>query len=103
MERVLPRDAFNDGNILKSIGALTMAIEDKLAGKWTYEYDGLPFDIQQDEADGSTSVKNVSFFFDGIPVSVSRPMNSRKSWPLYILWNDETESIFNEEGQIIFK
>lgn len=37
--RVLPRDAFNDANLLKCIAKLTMDIEDGYLKNWQYHFD----------------------------------------------------------------
>jgi hypothetical protein len=85
MKRVLPRDAFNDANLLKCIGQLTLLIHD---GKCclTVDYDGEPFDIQQNTSDGSTWVTNIRFFTpSGELVRHMRSLNSREDWPLMLL------------------
>lgn len=98
MIRVLPRDAFNDASLLKCIGQLTLLIED---GKidLSFEYDGEPFDIVQDDSDGSTSVRNIQFFtVDGMPVRHARPMNSRSPWPLMLYCDDVEYYAFDDKG-----
>ena len=102
MLRILPRDAFNDANLLKCIAKLTMLIEDGLCDWLTYEYDGQPFDIEQWESDGSTYVSNLDFCLksNGDIVPHSRPMNSRENWPLLLLLNDEEHAVFDEEGNL---
>ncbi len=103
MKRVLPRDAFNDANLLKCIGQLTMLIEDgKLNLKYTY--DGKPFDIEQDPSSGSTFVRNISFFLpDGTAIRHSRNLNSRELWPLVLRIEDGPREgeyyAFTEQGK----
>lgn len=109
MRRVLPRDAFNDANLLKCIGQLTMAIEDGLCDFLMYHYDQDPFCIVQQEYDGSTYVANVEFWAvdcKGIKnrLRFYRPMNSREAWPLVLeLDGHEGEelTVFDATGQII--
>lgn len=99
MRRVLPRDAFNDANLLKCIGQLTLLIEDdapEVRGL-TYHYDGEPFNILQDESDGSTYVANVQFWVNKKPVRMVRPMNSRASWPLMMWLGEEDYYVFREK------
>jgi hypothetical protein len=106
MIRVLPRDAFNDANLLKCIGQLTLLIED---GKLdlTYEYDGEPFDIRQDESDGSTFVANISFYApsvdgcQGESIRHRRNMNSRSNWPLMLYLGDGEYYAFSEKGEYL--
>lgn len=103
MKRVLPRDAFNDANLLKCIAQLTMLIEDgaKEVDGLSFEYDGEPFDIQQDASDGSTYVANVQFFLKRHLVLMRRPLNSRDAWPLLMIHNGEEYYVFNEQGKVM--
>jgi len=96
--RVLPRDAFNDANLLKCIGALWIALEGKPGVEW--EYEGEAFDIQQDESDGSTFVANVTLYIYDEPVNLTRPLNSRDPYPLYAIGHDEELRVFTDTGQL---
>ncbi len=106
MNRVLPRDAFNDANLLKCIGQLTLLIEDGKVNL-SYDYNGEPFDIVQDESDGSTFVSNINFFtkstdgFTGQLIRHRRPMNSRDQWPLILYLNDSEYYAFDEKGKFM--
>lgn len=100
MKRVLPRDAFNDANLLKCIGQLTLLIEEGRISL-TYEYDGLPFNILQDPSDGSTYVENVRFYTsDGEFIHHKRALNSRDLWPLILVKDDEEYYVFDTTGVI---
>lgn len=103
MIRVLPRDAFNDANLLKCIGQLTLLILDcdKSVEGLTYDYDGEPFDIQQDEADGSTCVANIQFYANKKPIRIIRPCNSREQWPLVAWHGDDEYYVFNSKGGVM--
>jgi len=99
--RVLPRDAFNEANLLKCIAQLTMLIEDGFYPRLAYEYDGEAFQIEQSDA-GYTYVVNIQFYLDKNPISIVRPVNSREPWPLY--WeNDDTElsPVFDDAGNFV--
>lgn len=99
--RVLPRDAFNEANLLKCIGKLTLLIEDGLAPDWVFEYDNSPFDIQQSDDDGSIFVANIQLRFRGDPVRVFRPLNARDAWPLYAeSGTGDSFSVFTESGAL---
>jgi hypothetical protein len=99
--RVLPRDAFNEANLLKCVGRLTLLIEDRLAEGWEYSFDGDSFDIQMDGSDGSISVANIQFKFNGEPVKVFRPMNARDSWPMFVSTETGDEfQLFNQDGEL---
>jgi hypothetical protein len=105
MIRVLPRDAFNDANLLKCIGQLTLLIEDGKIDGLSYEYDGEPFNICQDETSGETYVENIRFYHtkSGKTFYHSRPMNSCHSYPLTFTVDNDTENEIyyplNEKGQ----
>ena len=105
MRRILPRDAFNDANLLKCIGKLTMDIEDGKCDFIQYHYDGEPFNILQDEASGSTYVGNITFWTKGmnnnIPLYFTRPLNSRESWALYLETEDNAYDVFDSVGEIM--
>lgn len=98
--RVLPRDAFNEANLLKCIGKLTLLIEEKTIN-WRYEfkYPDEGFIIEQDESDGSIFVSNLYFYDEsGEEMGLHRPLNSRESWPLM----DKNYSyIFNDKGEVL--
>lgn len=99
MIRVLPRDAFNDANLLKCIGRITLLIEDRMIEGLKYYYDGSPFNIQQNPDDGSTFVANIRFEDEeGNEVFFYRPMNSRDPWPLEMYYKDDEYYAFSREG-----
>lgn len=100
MKRVLPRDAFNDGNLLKCIGQLTLLIEDGKIDGLTYEYDGEPFDIRMDESDGSTYVANLTFMTEtGWTIPHRRNLNSRHRFPIIFVIDGEDYYPLNENGK----
>lgn len=95
--RVLPRDAFNESKLLKCIGRLTLLIEDRKAPDWSYEFDGEPFQIEQDQNDGSVFIANLQFYRNGEPVALSTGLNSKAPWPLR---DENGESVFNDNGDL---
>lgn len=98
--RVLPRDAFNEANLLKCVGKLTLLIEDRMLPGWSYDYDGEPFDIHQNEADGSISVRNVRFMKGDYEIYISTPLNSRRAWPAMATGGAyECEFLFDDTGK----
>lgn len=104
MLRILPRDAFNDANLLKCIGQLTMLIEDGVITNLTYAYDGEPFNIRQNEADGSTYVANIAFYnATGDHIPVTRGLNSRNVWPLVAGVGDAVFYVFYEKGKYMLR
>lgn len=103
--RVLPRDAFNEANLLKCIGQLTLMIEERMLPNWTYAHSapGSPFNIQQDESSGSLFILGLNFFYKGVWCNLIRPLNSREPWPLYAHIDDVDHPIFDDNGNVILK
>lgn len=99
-QRVLPRDAFNEANFLKCIGQLTMALEDGFFPFIQYEYYGGPFEMEQD-INGCLYTTAIDFFYNGERLQVTRPLNSREPWPLYIETESGSVDIFNDIGEIV--
>lgn len=100
--RVIPRDLFNEGRLLTMLGKLVIHIMDSHS-LWSYEhlFSG-PFEIEQDSNDGSLSCLNVKFYYDGEPVQLYRPLNSRDPWALYFIGPDfEERSVFTSTGEVI--
>lgn len=100
--RVLPRDLFNEANLLKCLGALWICLDGYgTAARFDVE-DAPVFDIQQDEGDGSISVANLPFSVGGRRCHLSRPLNSRHPWPLYLSMPDnpdfEVIAVFDDDG-----
>lgn len=98
--REIPRDLFNEANLLKCLGKIILDIEDGRL-TWTYEYDGEPFDIQQNPGDGSLWVSNVQVYADGRQVDLYRPLNARDPWPM--LSGDDGLEVFDDEGNVILE
>lgn len=98
--RVIPRDLFNEANLLKCLGKLYLNLE-------TYgnidnvrlSNDGDDFIIDQNENDGSIYCVNVHLMKNGESVSLFRPLNSRIEWPLmFNNYEDETNLVFDDFG-----
>jgi hypothetical protein len=99
--RVIPRDLFNEANLLKCLGALWIALDS--LGDHTaviHEPDG-PFDVQQDAGSGAIMVANLPFTVDRRLYYLTRPLNSRQPWPLYAE-SDEGDcvSVFDDDGAL---
>lgn len=104
--RVIPRDLFNEADLLKCYGRLWILLDETRGhsarlGDAESEHSGAPFEIRQDEADGSISVANVPFTIRGERWRLSRPLNCRSPWPLWCSSPDEEtcERVFTEEGR----
>lgn len=103
-QRILPRDLFNDANLLKCIGQITLLIENrKLDLQVRHRHSDKDFQIRQHDSDGSTEVRNIEFSFrNGWKVRFWRPMNARNPWPLYahIADDEEDVQVFDDNGSL---
>lgn len=102
-KRVIPRDLFNEANFLKCLGQLALIIHDK-DGKifnipFSIEYDGGPFELDQNES-GDLICNNFKFFMDKEEIKLSRPLNSRDTWPLVGFYRNSYYYIFNDKGEL---
>jgi len=106
-QRVIPRDLFNEANLLKCMGKLWIVTErfqseHAACPRVKIEHDGRAFQIAQDDEDGSLTVENVRVWLHGQPCTLKRPLNSRRAWPLYLYSEnglDEVE-VFDEDGNL---
>jgi hypothetical protein len=96
--RVIPRDLFNEGNFLKcwgQIALMTMASRNVVI-----KHDGKAFVIEQDES-GWLYAKNLVLVIRGVPFMVTRPLNSRGNYPVYLVDGPEQNisvQIFDDDG-----
>lgn len=111
--RVIPRDLFNEANLLKCYGRLWIVLDNakrghgaKLGDGDTHgaqdDHDGKPFRIEQNEGTGAIFIANVRFTIHGKAYHLERPLNSREDWPLYCVdpeTEDETE-VFDAAGSM---
>lgn len=101
--RVIPRDLFNEANLLKCLAQLYLASETLPEGKLTVELVGpqnARFLVEQDPSDGSLYVANVRVCLDGMAVTVTRPLNARNPWPVYATYGDVVEQVFDDAGAV---
>jgi hypothetical protein len=101
--RVLPRDLFNEANLLKCLGQLWLLVDGREGAKFLVEaVEG--FEIRQDPNDGSLFVGNVPFALRGLLAHLSRPLNSREPWPLYLSIPEDPDfdviAVFNDDGSL---
>lgn len=98
--RVIPRDLFNEGNLLKCYGQLYLNLEKMGMEDCLVYEDGGPFQVIQDQSDGSTYLSNVRLIVRGEVIPLRRPLNSRDPYPLYADIDPENEPIpvFNDAG-----
>lgn len=102
--RVVPRDLFNEANLLKCFGRLAI-LTDRHRGIEVTEPDaGCRFEVEQNE-DGGLVLANVRLLIWGRECDVDRPLNSRRAWPLYLRACggeelDEAIEIFDNDGNL---
>ncbi len=95
--RVIPRDLFNEGNLLKCYGQLYLNLE-KMRMEDCLECDGNAFDIWQNSATGGLRIGNVTLIVNRRVIVLERPMNSREPYPLWALPDDDEIKVFNADG-----
>jgi len=97
--REIPRDLFNEGDLLTNMGKLVINLE-RVSGDFQLDWDRGPFVVAQDQGDGSTYVANMSLTVRGTKVLLLRPINSREKWPLLLIeeedWNEI--EVFDRSG-----
>lgn len=97
--RVIPRDLFNEANLLKCYGQIYLNLEKLGLPDVGLEHDGSAFEIEQDPGDGSLTVANVPLNVRGEFFYPYRPINSRYPWPLYVDPEAGAEiAMFNDDG-----
>ena len=108
-KRVIPRDLFNEANLLKCYGQLWLKLEGRLGDTLTLDFDpyygeGKPFDIEQRHEDGATYLHNVVLLAHDRRIALWRPLNSRDPWPLWALHPDDVDGdeveVFTEDGEL---
>ena len=97
--REIPRDLFNEGDLLTNMGKLVINLE-RVKGDFELHWDRGPFVVAQDQGDGSIYVSNMSLTVRGTKVLLLRPMNTREKWPLVLVeeaeWNEV--EVFDRSG-----
>lgn len=99
--RVIPRDLFNEGNLLKCYGQLYLNLErEGLENALFHDDDTGPFQVEQSSDDGSLSLRNVTLMLRGMPVRLRRPLNARSAYPLWASMTEDGEevAVFNDDG-----
>ena len=102
--RVVPRDLFNEANLLKCLGRLYIVTE-RFSGVWfTEPAPGVGFHVEQDDSSGAIFCRNVTFYIGDQSTRLERPLNSRASWPLYLTEVGEHDidpvAVFTEDGEL---
>jgi hypothetical protein len=99
--RVVPRDLFNEADLLKCYARLWIRLEETPDHRAVLgEGDGSPFQIEQDPASGALTIVNLPFTIHGTTYQLTRPLNSRGKWPLYAESDDGAWAVFGEWGDL---
>ena len=102
--RQIPRDLFNEASLLKMMGQVCLELENVRDHNASLSPDQVKaFDIEQDPATGSISVTNLTFTVSSTRYALTRPLNSREPWPLYLASINEQDdfeeiAVFDENG-----
>lgn len=99
--RVIPRDLFNEANLLKCYGRIYIELEKGCypGVELIHDDEDELFQVVQDSADGSLFLMNVWLCWHGRRCKLRRPLNSREEWPLYLTTDeDEVLEVFDEHG-----
>lgn len=98
----MPRDLFNEANLLKCYGQLWLGLEKLSLPRVDMihirERDG--YEIGQDASDGSIYVINVKLSVRGRWVHLYRSLNSREPFPLYAQSMGVEYEVFNPDGTL---
>jgi hypothetical protein len=101
-QRVIPRDLFNEANLLKCYGQLWLKLEMYGNQGASLEHYGNFFITEQDSDDGSLSIYNIRLIIGSETFRLRRPLNSREPWPLYCYLQEAAEelAIFTDDGEL---
>lgn len=101
-QRVMPRDLFNEGKLLKCIGQLALLIHNGIRWPLKLRHRGRAFRIAQDPSHGGIFITNVTASLNGTPLTLYTTMNGRDTYPL--VWEDEElgveGKVFTDSGQL---
>ena len=99
--RVVPRDFFNEANLLKCYGQLALlTIDDNSDFQFEYQR-RWPFIAAQYPGDGSLTIKDITFTYKETVILLRRPLNARDPWPLVTVNEDCVEiEIFDDKGNL---
>lgn len=103
--RVLPRDLFNEASLLKCYGRLWIILDERRGHSARFVTEDVDhFGIVQRQEDGSLFISNVEFTIAGRRYLLTRPLNSREDWPLYVEDIDDMDAepveVFNSMGYL---
>lgn len=101
--RIIPRDLYNEGNLLTNYGHLYIALELYNLQDLLVEdlYDDEQFNIVTDELSGATYLSNVKLFTQSSDeLSLFRHLNSRETYSLWFVGEDDDYEVFTKSGKL---
>lgn len=100
--RVIPRDLFNEGDLLNCLGRLWIKLDERRdhEARLRHRHTTGPFNVDQDPSDGSISLENVLLKVGADHVHLFRPLNARSKWPLWARFDDEDVRVFDDAGDL---
>jgi hypothetical protein len=97
-QRVIPRDLFNEANLLKCYGQVYLQLE-KLGMEHCLIHGPKRTFMVEQSIDGELHINNVRLIVGGHWYHMWRPLNSREPYPLYITPEDGDDiEVFNDDG-----
>jgi hypothetical protein len=100
--RVIPRDLFNEANLLKCLGRISLLIEDGKAPegmRLAYTNPTRGFEIDQSPGSGDLCCLNLMLVTKAGRAHIWRGLNSRDEWPIFVVNADEEEiEVFDDNG-----
>ena len=91
-KRVIPRDLFNEANLLKCLGRVALLIEDGKAPKGMRLHHTNPdggFEIDQSPGSGDIYCSNLTIVTRTGRAHIWRGLNSRDEWPIFVATDDD--------------
>jgi len=101
-QRVIPRDLFNEADLLKCLGKFYIMAEHRPIVRILHS--GHTFNIVQNSDDGSIYCDNICVIIGRKTYDHFRPLNSRSPWPLYLRLRNDPDAddfrVFDDEGNL---
>ncbi len=103
-ERVIPRDLFNEGDLKNLYGRLVIKLGETPDHDARFVEEQVPyFDVVQDVS-GGLSIGNLTFMVGAVRYLLTRPLNSRSKWSLWLTSYDDPDfeeiAVFDDRGEL---
>ena len=101
-QRVIPRDLFNEADLLKCLGKFYLMTEYHTTARILHS--GHAFNIVQNSSDGSIYCDNICVIIGSRTYDHFRPLNSREPWPLWLRLRADPDAedfrAFDDQGNL---